>query len=126
MVETLEEGADILPLDDGAPDSQNGPVAASESSSNTSISGSMTNDISQLELQNLDRDSYLKKELHVSSVPSGPEIEQLASWDEHVAAVDPSITDNLSAKQLSERRLPNAVIPFLRYQQWESSESSSR
>lgn len=34
--------------------------------------------------------------------------------------------DDLSNKQAEERRLPNAVLPLLRYYQYESSESSSR
>ncbi|KAH6817228.1 DENN domain-containing protein [Perilla frutescens var. frutescens] len=125
MVETLEEKADSLPLADGAPDTPNGPVEASESSTSSSISGSMTNDISQFELQNLNQGSYSKKEPNGSIVPLDPEIENLASWEERVDVVDLSITDNLSAKQSLERRLPNAMLPLLRYQQCESSESSS-
>lgn len=123
-METLEEKVDTLPLADGAPDAQNGPVEASDSSSSDSITGSMMNDISQFELQNLDQDSYPKKEPNSSVVPLDPEIEKLASLEEHVVAVDSSITDNLNANQFTERRLPNAVLPLLRYQQCESSESS--
>lgn len=125
-METLEEKVDTLPLADGAPDAQNGPVEASDSSSSDSITGSMMNDISQFELQNLDQDSYPKKEPNSSVVPLDPEIEKLASLEEHVVAVDSSITDNLNANQFTERRLPNAVLPLLRYQQCESSESSPR
>lgn len=125
-METLEEKVDTLPLADGAPDAQNGPVEASDSSSSDSITGSMMNDISQFELQNLGQDSYPKKEPNSSVVPLDPEIEKLASLEEHVVAVDSSITDNLNANQFTERRSPNAVLPLLRYQQCESSESSPR
>ncbi|XP_057766955.1 uncharacterized protein LOC130987423 isoform X2 [Salvia miltiorrhiza] len=122
MVETFEEKAESF-LADGSPNTQNGAVEASESSG--SISGSIINDISQFELHNLDQDNYLKKEPNGTVVPVDPEIEKLASWEEPAVEVDSCITDNLSAKQSLERRLPNAVIPFMRYQQCESSESSS-
>ncbi|XP_042050979.1 uncharacterized protein LOC121796252 isoform X1 [Salvia splendens] len=118
MVETLEEKAESLPLTDGAPNTHDGAVDASESSTNDSISGSPINNISQFEP---DQD---KRGSNGSDAPLDPEIEKLASWEEPTAEVDSPITDNLSAKQSFERRLPNSVLPFLRYQQCESSDSS--
>ncbi|KAG6428564.1 hypothetical protein SASPL_112816 [Salvia splendens] len=103
MVETLEERAESLPLTDGAPNTHDGAVDSSESSTNDSISGSPINNISQFELHN------------GSDVPLDPEIEKLASWEEPAAEVDSPITDNLSAKQSFERRLPNSVLPFIRF-----------
>ena len=41
-------------------------------------------------------------------------------------ARDTYVDDFITKKQMVERRLPNAVLPLLRYQQYESSDSSSR
>lgn len=124
LVETLEEKANSLPPVDGSLNTQNGAIEASQSSTSDSVSGSMTGDISQLELQNLDRESYSKKEPNGNVGPLDPEIEKLASWEEPV--VNSSVNDNFTTKQSSDRRLPNAVLPLLRCQQCESPESSSR
>ncbi|KAL6990240.1 hypothetical protein U1Q18_051378, partial [Sarracenia purpurea var. burkii] len=44
-----------------------------------------------------------------------------------ISVADDTYVDNLvTNKQMMERRFPNAVLPLLRYQPYESSESSSR
>ncbi|KAL8464123.1 hypothetical protein ACS0TY_033883 [Phlomoides rotata] len=130
MVETFEDKADNLPLVDGELNKQNGAVEASQSSVSDSISGSMTveasqssvSDISQPELQNSDQGSYSKKEPNGNIVSLDPEIDKLASWEEPV--VDSPVGDNSTTKPSPDRRLPNAVLPLLRFQHCESSDSS--
>ncbi|KAL6523636.1 hypothetical protein OROGR_017239 [Orobanche gracilis] len=123
MLETLEEEAGSSTPMVGANSMQNGTVEASQSSISGSISGSVIDDISQFEHQDLNRDSYSKKESNGSVVPPDPEVRKLVSQEEHV--VDYSVNDNF-AKQSSERRSSNAVLAqFLRYQQCGSSESLS-
>lgn len=125
IVETLEVKADSLPLVDGAPDAQIGPLEASESSSPDSISGRTAIHISQFELQNLHQDSCSEKDCTGSAVLD-PELEKQVSLEEPVVEADSSTTDSPSTKQFVEKHLPNSVLPLLRYQQCESSESSSR
>ncbi|KAK6147642.1 hypothetical protein DH2020_018554 [Rehmannia glutinosa] len=122
MLETLEDEAGSFRQVDGAVNMQNGTVEVSQSSTSDSISGSITDDMSQFEHQNLNRDNS-SKEPNGNVVPPDPQIKRLVSWEEPV--VDDSVSDDFTKKQSSERRLPNAVLPFLRYQQCDSSESSS-
>ncbi|KAK6139655.1 hypothetical protein DH2020_026600 [Rehmannia glutinosa] len=122
MLETLEDEAGSFRPVDGAVNMQNGTVEVSQSSTSDSISGSITDDMSQFEHQNLNRDNS-SKEPNGNVVPPDPQIKRLVSWEEPV--VDDSVSDDFTKKQSSERRLPNAVLPFLRYQQCDSSESSS-
>lgn len=110
IVETFEEKADSLPLVDGELNKQNGAVEASQSSER--------GDISQSELQNSDQS---KKEQNGNIVSLDPEI---ASWVEPV--VDSSVGDNSTTKPSPDRRLPNSVLPLLRFQHCESSDSSPR
>lgn len=124
MVGPFEEKVEVLYLADGSPNAENGAVEASESS--TSGSGSMANDVSPLELRSLDQDDYSKKEHNGSVALLDSGIEKVESWEEPLIGVESPVTDNLSTKHSLERRLPNSVLPFLRYQQCESSESSSR
>ncbi|KAL6548097.1 hypothetical protein OROHE_009159 [Orobanche hederae] len=123
MLETLEEEAGSSTPVVAANNMQNGTVEDSQSSISGSISGSVIGDIFQFEHQNLNRDSYSKKQSNDNVVPPDPEVRKLVSQEEHV--VDYSVNDDF-AKQSSERRSSNAVLaPFLRYQQCESSESPS-
>lgn len=108
IVETFEEKADSLPLVDGELNKQNGAVEAFQSSE--------SGDISQSELQNSD---HSKKEPNGIIVSLDPEI---ASWEEPV--VDSSVGDNSTTKPSPDRRLPNTVLPLLRFQHCESSDSS--
>lgn len=109
-------------LEDGSINVQNGAVEALQSSD--SISGAVTDDISQIEHQNLSDKIYSKKEDKGNVVPVGPEMEELASCEESV--IDTSICDNITHNQSVDRHLHSVVLSPLRYQQFESSESSSR
>ncbi|KAK4432825.1 DENN domain-containing protein 5B [Sesamum alatum] len=123
MVEMLDEKAGFLPQEDGAGNTQNGIVEASQSSRSGSISGGVTDDMSHIEHKNLNGDGYSKKEPNDSDVSLDPETPRLTSCGE--PAVDNSVDDIFTDKQSADRRLPSAVLPLLRYQQCESSESSS-
>ncbi|BFG39627.1 hypothetical protein CerSpe_259020 [Prunus speciosa] len=84
-----------------------------------------------LENQMLDGDFNLLKGRVIENVvvPTDPETKTASSKrDSDVANAEVSevYVDDFSAnKQAVERRLPNAVLPLLRYYQYESSESSS-
>lgn len=75
----------------------------------------------------------LKEEMYDSAIdPVDPEMEKLpdkredGDTSEISEACDTCVDDFITDKQLVERRFPNAVLPLLRHQQCESSESSSR
>ncbi|KAL0308433.1 UNVERIFIED_CONTAM: DENN domain-containing protein 5B [Sesamum radiatum] len=123
MVETSEEKASTLPQADGAVNMHNGTVEASKSSTNDTISGSVTVDISLFEPQNLNRDSYLNKVPNGNDVLLDPEKEKLASGEDPV--LDSSVNENFTNKQSSERCSSDAVLPLLQYQQYDNLESSS-
>lgn len=53
--------------------------------------------------------------------PDRSEIEMDSSKKECVAA-----DDTVSIKQHTQKQIPNAILPLLRYQQYDSSDSSSR
>lgn len=65
-------------------------------------------------------------------IPGRPEIEMDSSNKECVAAesvadiCDSRVDYNVSNKQPSQKHIPNAILPLLRYQQYDSSDSSSR
>ncbi|KAL3642910.1 hypothetical protein CASFOL_013725 [Castilleja foliolosa] len=123
MPEISEEEGGNSPPFDGAINMQNETVEASQSSTNDSISGSIFDDISLPEHQNLNRDSYSKKEPNGDDDPPVTEVGKLVSLEEHV--VDYPVNDDFTKRKLSERRSPSVVPPFLRFQQCESPESSS-
>ncbi|KAL0426801.1 UNVERIFIED_CONTAM: hypothetical protein Slati_2854900 [Sesamum latifolium] len=123
MVEMVEEKAGCLSQEDGAGNTQNGIVEASQSSTSDSTSGRVTDEMSQIEHKNLNGNGYSKKEPNDSDVSLDPETPRLTSCGE--PPVDNSVNDILTDKQSADRRLPSAVLPLLRYQQCESSESSS-
>ncbi|XP_051148258.1 uncharacterized protein LOC127263326 isoform X2 [Andrographis paniculata] len=100
------------PIEDGEDTWQNGIVDASRSSPNNSFSGQRDN-ASQLELENAG-DNYSKKELHRDDQNSCEE-----------TGGDTSVNGNCISKQSVDRHLPEAVLPLLRFQQGDSSESSS-
>ncbi|KAB1209473.1 DENN domain-containing protein 5A [Morella rubra] len=66
---------------------------------------------------------------HNIVVPIDPDPERLTAKRESTSAnsedSDVNAYDCLATKQVGERRLPNAVLPLMRYCQYESSESSS-
>ncbi|GFP87241.1 denn domain-containing protein 5b [Phtheirospermum japonicum] len=108
-----EEGGNSPPVD-GAINMQNGTVEASQSSTSDSISGSIFDDIFLPEHQNLNRDSYSKKEPNGNIVPPDTDVGKLVSSEEHV--VDYPVNEDFTKKKLSERRSPSVVPPFLRFQ----------
>ncbi|KAK6152004.1 hypothetical protein DH2020_014639 [Rehmannia glutinosa] len=119
MFGMLDEKAGSISPENEAGNTQNGKIECSESNTSGSISGSMTDDMSPFEHKNLNGDSHSKNEPNGNDGPLDTETEKLASCKER------AVNDNFTNKQSAERRLPNAVLPFLRYQQCESSESSS-
>ncbi|XP_011078073.1 uncharacterized protein LOC105161915 [Sesamum indicum] len=123
MVEMVDEKAGCLSQEDGARNTQNGIVEAYQSSTSGSISGGVTDDMSHIEHKNLNGDGYSKKEPSDGDVSLDPETPRLSSCGE--PPVDNSVNDIFTDKQSADRRLPSAVLPLLRYQQCESSESSS-
>ncbi|KAL0333710.1 UNVERIFIED_CONTAM: DENN domain-containing protein 5B [Sesamum angustifolium] len=123
MVEMVDEKAGCLSQEDGARNMRNGIVEAYQSSPSGSISGGVTDDMSHIEHKNLNGDGYSKKEPNDSDVSLDPETPRLTSCGE--PPVDNSVNDIFTDKQSADRRLPSAVLPLLRYQQCESSESSS-
>ncbi|KAG9140936.1 hypothetical protein Leryth_010455 [Lithospermum erythrorhizon] len=91
-----------------------------------------SNDVGGLEHQSLDRG--------ICSTIENPEIRPILPLDAEIVKYpgedslhgmqsldsgDLSLNDNLSSKQTPERHVPHAVLPFLRHQHCESSESSS-
>ncbi|CAA3022235.1 Hypothetical predicted protein [Olea europaea subsp. europaea] len=118
VVETLEEKSGGILLGDGAVNVLKGAVEASQSNTNCSISGRVMDNMSQIEAV---IDS--KKELNATTVAVDPETEKLASRGELV--VDTSVVDHFIENQSAEKRLPNAVLPLLQYQQCESYVSTS-
>ncbi|XP_022888293.1 uncharacterized protein LOC111403884 isoform X3 [Olea europaea var. sylvestris] len=118
VVETLEEKSGGILLGDGAVNVLKGTVEASQSNTNCSISGRVMDNMSQIEAV-LDS----KKELNATTVAVDPETEKLASRGELV--VDTSVVDHFIENQSAEKRLPNAVLPLLQYQQCESYVSTS-
>ncbi|XP_031267908.1 uncharacterized protein LOC116126354 isoform X1 [Pistacia vera] len=126
-----EENLDDMPLDQTAvEDLVNGTAEISELNVGVSTSGRITDGGSHLENQILEGDVDLLKKgvnddaaspidfepkmIRTEGEPGGANLE-----DFH------SNPDNFSTnKQAVERRLPNAVLPLLRYYQYESSDSS--
>ncbi|KAJ0090041.1 hypothetical protein Patl1_13571 [Pistacia atlantica] len=126
-----EENLDDMPLDQTAvEDLVNGKAEISELNVGVSTSGRVTDGDSHLENQILEGDVDLLKKgvnddaaspidfepkmIRTEGEPGGANLEDFHS--------DP---DNFSTnKQAVERRLPNAVLPLLRYYQYESSDSS--
>ncbi|XP_008242219.1 PREDICTED: uncharacterized protein LOC103340573 isoform X1 [Prunus mume] len=109
----------------------NGTAEFSQSSLKDSSSGRVADNGIHLENQMLDGDFNLLKGRVIENVvvPIDPETKTASSKRESDVAnaeVSEVYVDDFSAnKQAGERRLPNAVLPLLRYYQYESSESSS-
>ncbi|XVE70701.1 hypothetical protein DITRI_Ditri10aG0091900 [Diplodiscus trichospermus] len=100
----------------------------SEISSGDSKPGG-TDDENSLEHQMLERKFDSNKAVnHDTVVPVDLETEMFTSKKESAGAnpedCDTDVDDFPTSKQAAERRLPNSVLPLLRYYQYESSESS--
>ncbi|KAK6236550.1 hypothetical protein SCA6_011887 [Theobroma cacao] len=124
-----EANVDDVSTDQGAlEDIQDTTIEASESSSGDSKLGG-TDDGNSLEHQMLERDLDVNKAVnHDPVVPIDLETDTFASKKESSGTnpedCDTDVDDFTTNKQAAERRLPNAVLPLLRYYQYESSESS--
>ncbi|GER56936.1 DENN (AEX-3) domain-containing protein [Striga asiatica] len=122
VFETVDEEAGSSPLADGANSPENGTAEASKSSTSGSISG--VTDYASQEHQNINQDSCSKNEFGNNVAPPDPEVKKLVSSEDLV--INYSVNDNVTKNQSSDRRSRSAALPlFLRYQQCESSESSS-
>ncbi|XVF35121.1 hypothetical protein REPUB_Repub18cG0117300 [Reevesia pubescens] len=124
-----EANLDDVSTDQGAlEDMQNTTTETSELSSGDSKSGG-TDDGVSLEHQMLVRDFDSNKAINHDTVVSiDLKTETFTSKKESSGAnpedCDTDVDDFTTNKQVAERRLPNAVLPLLRYYQYESSESS--
>ncbi|XWS26607.1 hypothetical protein CRYUN_Cryun26dG0045300 [Craigia yunnanensis] len=120
---------DDVSTDQGAlEDIQNTTIETSVLGSGDSKPGS-SDDGNSLEHQMLERNFDSNKAVnHDNVVPIDLETETFASKKESSGAnpedCDTDVDDITANKQVAERRLPNAVLPLLRYYQYESSESS--
>ncbi|XP_016750149.2 uncharacterized protein [Gossypium hirsutum] len=124
-----EANIDDVLTDQGAlEDIQNTMTEPSEISSGDSKLGG-NDDGNGLELQMLESDFDSNKAVnHDTVVPVDLETETFKRGKESGGAdpedCDIDVDDFTTNKQAAERHLPNAVLPFLRYYQYESSESS--
>ncbi|XVF48910.1 hypothetical protein PTKIN_Ptkin03bG0226000 [Pterospermum kingtungense] len=124
-----EANADDSSTDQGAlEDMQNTMTETSDLSSGGSKPGG-TDDGNSLEHQIIERDFDSNKFVnHDTVVPIDLETETFKSKKESAGAsledCDTDVDDFTTNKLSAERRLPNAVLPLLRYYQYDSSESS--
>lgn len=129
--ENLEDNVDgISPHFRDSGEVLDGGAGIFQSSSSDSVPGGVVNDGNDLEHQIPEEQIQLSNkgnEDNVVLVDSETEIgihkEESGGRKLEVCEID---VDDLSNKQAEERHLPNAVLPLLRYYQYESSESSSR
>ncbi|KAA8534780.1 hypothetical protein F0562_029778 [Nyssa sinensis] len=129
--ENLEEKSERISLEHRAHDVVNGTIEIPKLSMSGSTAGGLTGDGCHLEHQMLEGEfQLLKSNLNDDAVvPVDTEIEKPAAKRESVVPTQISeacdtYVDFVSNKQSVERQLPNAVLPLLRHQQYESSESS--
>ncbi|OAY27060.1 uncharacterized protein LOC110603584 [Manihot esculenta] len=128
--ENLEDNVDgISPHFRDSGEVLDGGAGIFQSSSSDSVPGGVVNDGNDLEHQIPEEQIQLSNkgnEDNVVLVDSETEIgihkEESGGRKLEVCEID---VDDLSNKQAEERHLPNAVLPLLRYYQYESSESSS-
>ncbi|GMQ07351.1 hypothetical protein CsSME_00051574 [Camellia sinensis var. sinensis] len=130
--ENLKENSDGISSEDRANDVLNGTVDTPQLSPNDSLSEKVMDDVSHREHQMLKNNHLLKRDMNGSGVvPVDPAIGKLPDKRENGVtseiseACDTHVDDFVTNKQLVERCFPNAVLPLLRYQQYESSESST-
>ncbi|KAA3490042.1 DENN domain-containing 4C [Gossypium australe] len=130
MQNTMTEPSeiDVLTNQGALEDMQNTMTEPSEISSGDSKLGG-NDDGNGLERQMLESDFESNKAVnHDTVVPVDLETETFKRGKESGGAdpedCDTDVDDFTTNKQAAERHLPNAVLPFLRYYQYESSESS--
>ncbi|XP_037493006.1 uncharacterized protein LOC105637951 [Jatropha curcas] len=120
----------ILPSHGAAEEKMDGKSENFQSSLTDSTFGGVADDRSHLEHQIPEGQIHLsKKDVDDNIVPDDSETEIVFNKGEsgggNLEDCDTDV-DDLSNKQAEEKRLPNAVLPLLRYYQYESSDSSSR
>ncbi|XP_071911196.1 uncharacterized protein [Coffea arabica] len=128
-----EEESGSISLEDRAQCIHNGTAESSESSLSDSLPGRVTDDSCHLEHQISEGDIFTSKRTGDGSAVAAldPDMEKCHAKAETLVGsqisevCDVSVDDFVINKQSVEKRLPNAVLPLLRYQQYESSESSS-
>ncbi|KAK4746830.1 hypothetical protein SAY87_025867 [Trapa incisa] len=114
----------ISPNIDDSEKIQNETPGVSESSSASSTPARVATDDSNMDCHQ--GDSYCSyKGDDDNFVEVEPQMEVLTSENVKSAASSEGCLVYSDDKQITERRLPNAVLPLLRYYQYESSESSS-
>nr|XP_011460618.1 PREDICTED: uncharacterized protein LOC101291858 isoform X2 [Fragaria vesca subsp. vesca] len=129
--ENTEESIDSGSLNSRTADMVNGTAESCQTSLKDSSAVRVGENGIHLECQMLDADCELMKSSVMGNVviPVGPETEMASSKIESCAPnaeVCEVYADDFSTnKPAFERRLPNAVLPLLRYYQYESSDSSS-
>ncbi|CAL5443447.1 unnamed protein product [Camellia sinensis] len=130
--ENLKENSDGISSEDRANDVLNGTVDTPQLSPNDSLSEKVMDDVCHREHQMLKNNHLLKRDMNGSGVvPVDPAIGKLPDKRENGVtneiseACDTHVDDFVTNKQLVERCFPNAVLPLLRCQQYESSESST-
>ncbi|KAF7112787.1 hypothetical protein RHSIM_RhsimUnG0192400 [Rhododendron simsii] len=131
--EKSEENSDGTLREHGADNMLNGTVDTCQLSPGVSIPQEVMDEGCHIEHNSLNHNMHLlKEELNGSSIdPVDPAMEKLpvereyGDTSEISEACDSCVNDFVTDKQLVERHLPNAILPLLRHQQCESSESSS-
>ncbi|KAI5674288.1 hypothetical protein M9H77_14652 [Catharanthus roseus] len=129
--DTSEEESVLM--EDRSHSTLNQTVETSQSSLGDSLPGRITDNVSHVEHQSLGREICTSKKDDIDEdISFDPDMEKSHTKTEAVVgskiseACDALFADDFAAnKPQAERRFPNAVIPLLRYQQYESSESSS-
>lgn len=130
--DTSEEESVLM--EDRSHSTLNQTVETSQSSLGDSLPGRITDNVSHVEHQSLGREICTSKKDDIDEdISFDPDMEKSHTKTEAVVgskiseACDALFADDFAAnKPQAERRFPNAVMPLLRYQQYESSESSSR
>lgn len=128
-----EEESRSISLEDRAQGIVNGTAESSQSSLSDSLPGRVADDGSHLEHQISERDIFTSNRSDSGPAVASlfPDMEKCHAKAETLVGsqisevCDASVDDFVLNKQPVEKRLPNAVLPLLRYQQYESSESSS-
>lgn len=101
--ENIEEQSESIPLEHDTDDVLNATVEASGSTSSDTV----------IPIAPQTEEIPAKRESSIVSIPISE-------------ANDTYVGEIMTNKQPVQRRVPNAVLPLLRFQQYESSESSSR
>ncbi|XP_052199689.1 uncharacterized protein LOC127806434 isoform X2 [Diospyros lotus] len=128
--ENVEENTNGNSLEHNTVNMPNGTVGPSKLSMSDSVAHKVMDDECHVEKQILKDNMHLNKGTSDSTVlPVDPAMEKLPDKKDYGVTTGTSEAcdadaDIVTNNQLVQRRLPNAVLPLLRYQQCESSDSS--